>query len=65
MAKRSPLAEAITRLGAGEVARLLGVSRRTVERWRTGQVRPDGARLAELSSALGLPLDQVVRDIFG
>lgn len=44
------------------LAELLDVSRQTVSKWETGQVRPSADNLARLSQALGVPLDALVKD---
>lgn len=44
------------------LAELLDVSRQTVSKWETGQVRPSADHLARLSQALGVPVDALVKD---
>lgn len=44
------------------LAERLKVSRQTVSKWETGQVRPSADNLARLSQALGVPVDALVKD---
>lgn len=44
------------------LAELLDVSRQTVSKWETGQVRPSADNLTRLSQALGVPVDALVKD---
>lgn len=43
------------------LARELGVSWRTVQRWETGRTKPDLDRLHEIAAALGVQASDLVR----
>lgn len=45
-----------------ELAEQLGVSRQTVSRWETGQIKPSADNLLRLSQLWGVPVDALLKD---
>lgn len=45
-----------------ELAEQLGVSRQTVSRWETGQIKPSADNLLRLSQLWGVPVDAFLKD---